>query len=156
MQVKGFTYLEILIALVIFQLVTVVILQGQLRARQQVLLAQQELVATAFLVDIASVLQQAHLGSQQVLTLTAPYAERLDCLSHPCSSSQQIKSALDPVLSDVFATFSDAQICIEGSYPKLNLNLNWRSSMGSARHVGLGTCLRSGAYHQVQINGFNQ
>ncbi len=57
MLAKGFSYIEILVALFIFQISTVTLLQGQLRARQQVLLAQQELTATALLFEVAAIMR---------------------------------------------------------------------------------------------------
>ena len=153
MFAKGSSTIEVLIALFIFQLATVAVLQGQWRARQQVVLAQQELKATALLFDIAATLQQL---PQLPITLQTPLSKPLadiDCVATACSLNEQAQALLQPILKAVLIKggFDDAQLCIQGNYPFIQLHFSWRSYWLMQRDVGTGDCLRHGTFHQVQI-----
>lgn len=154
MKATGFSHIEILIALFIFQLAALSVLQGHWRARQQVVLAQQELTAIALLSDLAATLQQLpSLPVELQRPLTAPPAAGAACQQHGCSSSQQAMHVLQPMLARMFEGlgFKRSQLCITGNYPHIELNFSWASQLPVQRNVGLGQCHRHGAFHQVQI-----
>lgn len=154
MRGKGSSSIEILIALVVFQLAALIVLQGQLKARQQVVLAQQQLVATALLADIAaSVQQMPALAADFTTPLNQPLLPENSCQHPDCSSLSQARTSLMPVLARAFQTgyFSQPQLCLSGHYPFLHLHFSWRSPFLKPREVGQGQCQRYGRYQQVQL-----
>ena len=154
MKAAGFSHIEILVALFIFQLAALSVLQGHWRARQQVVIAQQELTAIALLSDIAATLQQLpSLPDELQRPLTAPLPPMENCQQHACSAAQQALHILQPMFTRVFdgRGFAQAQLCIAGHYPFTELNFSWASQWPVQRDVGQGQCHRHGAFHQVQI-----
>lgn len=154
MKATGFSTIEILIAVFVFHLASVALLQGQWRARQQVVLAQQELIASALLFDIAATLQQLpELPVELQAPLQQPLAQSNNCQNASCSPSQQAMQSLQPLFALAFAGngFQQAQLCISGNYPNTELNFSWHSQWLIQRDIGSGQCRRSGAFHQVQI-----
>ncbi len=152
MLAKGFSYIEILVALFIFQISTVTLLQGQLRARQQVLLAQQELTATAFLFEVAAVMQQLpDFSPALLLGMAQPVMGGEDCSAPQCSSQQQAQLLIQQSAQQALQRLADPQLCVSGVYPNIVLQLSWRSLINQNRSVGTADCLRYGPYHQVQI-----
>ncbi len=152
MLAKGFSYIEILVALFIFQISTITLLQGQLRARQQVLLAQQELTATAFLFEVAAIMQQLpDFSPTLVKGMTQQAAGARDCLASNCSSQQQAQQLFQQSAQQALQRLADPQLCVSGVYPNIVLQLSWRSLINQNRSVGTADCLRYGPYHQVQI-----
>ena len=154
MKATGFSHIEILVALVIFQLAALTVLQGHWRARQQVVVAQQELTAIALLSDIAATLQQLPSLPDE---LQRPLTGRLPAVDNRqqqvCSPTQQALQVLQPILARVFDQrgFAQAQLCIAGDYPTTELNFSWASQWRVQRDIGQGLCHRHGAFHQVQI-----
>lgn len=154
MKATGFSHIEILIALFIFQFAALSVLQGHWRARQQVVIAQQELTAIALLSDIAATLQQLPVLPHELqIPLTAPLPTAENCQQQACSATQQALQVLQPLLNRVFdgRGFVNAQLCIAGDYPNTELNFSWASQWRVERHIGHGQCHRYGAFHQVQI-----
>jgi hypothetical protein len=154
MKATGFTIVEVLIALIIFQLTTLWLLQGQWRARQQVVVALQELKATALLFDIAASLQQLPvIPSELRVPIQQPLANVNECRQSACSATQQAISAMQPILARAFdpKQFRQAQLCISGNYPHIELIFSWQSYWSIQRNIGAGQCARSGAFHLIQI-----
>lgn len=159
MKATGFSTIEILIAVFIFQLAAVSVLQSHWRARQQVVLAQQELTATAMLADIAATLQQLpSLPIELQRPVQAPIPAVENCAGQGCTAAEQAIYLLQPMLAKVFVSggFSQAQLCISGEYPNTELNFSWASLWLIQRDIGHGQCHRRGAFHQVQIKLWGQ
>ncbi len=154
MKATGFSTVEILIAIFIFQLAALSVLQAHWRARQQVVLAQQTLTATALLSDIAATLQQLpSLPSELQRPLAAPIPAVENCQAQACAAAAQAMHTLQPMLAQVFdgSMFPDAQLCLSGNYPNTELNFSWASQWQLQRNIGSGQCHRTGAFHQVHI-----
>ncbi len=154
MKATGFTTVEVLISLLIFQLATLWVLQGHWRARQHVVVAQQELKATALLFDVAASLQQLpELPRELQAPLQQPLLSALECEPSTCSPTLQILIALQPILTRAFDPkhFRQAQLCVTGNYPNNELIFSWQSLWSIRRSSSTGHCARSGAFHQVQI-----
>ena len=154
MKATGFTTVEVLITLLIFQLATLWVLQGHWRARQHVVVSQQELKATALLFDVAASLQQLpELPRELQAPLQQPLLSAHECQPSTCSATQQILSSLQPILAKAFDPkhFRQAQLCVTGNYPNNELIFSWQSFWAIERSSGAGQCARSGAFHQVQI-----
>ena len=155
MLAKGFSYIEILVALFIFQISTVTLLQGQLRARQQVLIAQQELSATAFLFEVAAIMQQFPTFPPTLIAgLNQQSVGPAECLLSQCSSLQQAQHLLQGSAQQTLKRLPESQLCVSGVYPNIVLQLSWRSLMKQERSVGTAECQRNGPYHQVQVKAF--
>ena len=134
---KGFTFIEVLLCLLLCGMGLLGALASQIYARQQVLMATQRLVATAIVADVAAALQSvpAVAGSFQGSFDQAPPAVKLCQDDTSCSHDQLLQSQIDQrlavLLSGSAAGLPFAQLCIVAAGNQPEIQLSWRGVIPS-------------------------
>ncbi|MBU2279249.1 MAG: prepilin-type N-terminal cleavage/methylation domain-containing protein [Gammaproteobacteria bacterium] len=151
---KGFTFIEVLLCLLLFGMGMLGALACQVYARQQVLIATQRLLATAAVTDVAASLQSvpqiAH--SFQGQFKTTPAAIKLCQDVSICTVEQLLQSQLDRQLTVLIpssgATLPYAQLCIVSGGAQPEIQLSWRGLVASKFTPKATLCpLPSGFFH---------
>lgn len=152
---KGFTLFELLICCLLFSLGMLGALSCQIYARQQVLQAQQRLVAAAVAADLMSSLQSVSASSRgfqadiQQKPATAPCDQ-----PGLCDGQQLLQAQLAASLSTVFqpsAILPQAQLCIRSSAAGPALSLSWQPVQGAAFQSKSALCPLKAGHFQLEL-----
>lgn len=127
---KGFTLFELLICCLLFSLGMLGALSCQIYARQQVLLAQQRLLAAAVATDVLSSLQSVSASARgfQADILQKPASTSCHQAAL-CDGQQLLQAQLAASLEVLFQPSSmlpQAQLCIRSSAAGPAVSLSWR------------------------------
>ncbi len=153
---KGFTFIEVLLCLLLFGLGMLGALASQLYARQQVLMATQRLLATAIVSDVAASLQsvpqvaksfQGHFDAKP--GKVGVCQDAASCTS-PQLLQSQVDRQLTVLLSASAAGLPSAQLCIVSAGVLPEVQLSWRGLIASKFTPKATLCpLPAGFFHVV-------
>lgn len=128
---KGFTLVEILLCCLLFGVAMLGALSCQIYARQQVLLAQQRMVAGAVAADVMSSLQSVAATSGNFSAdIRQPVAAAVCHQAGSCNAQQLLQAQLAASVQAVFNPASPllpkAQLCIRAGAFGPAVNLSWQ------------------------------
>ncbi|WP_306522452.1 prepilin-type N-terminal cleavage/methylation domain-containing protein [Rheinheimera sp.] len=127
---KGFTLFELLICCLLFSLGMLGALSCQIYARQQVLQAQQRLIAAAVAADVMSSLQSVAASSSHFQADIQQKPTAAPCNSAGlCDPQMLLQAQLTASVGPLFAPSAllpQAQLCIRSSAAGPAVNLSWQ------------------------------
>lgn len=156
---KGFTFIEVLLCLLLFGVGMLGALASQVYARQQVLMATQRMVAAAIVTDVAASLQSVpeeaafFQGTFDQVPTVIPSCQN----PTQCNATQLLQAQLAQQLTVLLGPASglaSAQLCIVagGSHPEIQLS--WRGVIASKFSPKASLCpLPAGFFHVVLSAG---
>lgn len=134
---KGFTFIEVLICLLLFAIGMLGALASQIYARQQVLMATQRLLASALVSDVAASLQAVPTvaATFQGNFIQAPAIISLCSQQADCTGEQLLQAQIDQQLVALFqgpaAVLAAAQLCIVAGGNAPQIQLSWRGTFAN-------------------------
>ncbi|WP_333795663.1 type IV pilus modification PilV family protein [Rheinheimera sp.] len=152
---KGFTLFELLICCLLFSLGMLGALSCQIYARQQVLLAQQRLAASAVATDVMSSLQSVSASSRgfqadiQQKTAIAPCDQ-----PGLCDGQQLLRAQLAASLGQVFqpsAILPQAQLCIRSGAAGPAISLSWQPVQNAPFQSKSSLCPIKNGHFQLEL-----
>lgn len=128
---KGFTLIEILLCCLLFGLGMLGALSCQIYARQQVLQAQQRMIAGAVATDVLSSLQSVSATSDNFQAdIRQPISAAVCHQAGSCNAQQllqaQLAASVEPILNPNTPVLPKAQLCIRTGANGPALNLSWQ------------------------------
>lgn len=129
---KGFTFIEVLLCLLLFGIGMLGALASQMYARQQVLMATQRLLATAIVADIAASVQSLPSTTPSIYGVFEPTsADPIVCdKADQCSGKQllqaQVAQQLATLSSGSGVGLSAPELCIVAGGLHPQIQLSWR------------------------------
>lgn len=128
---KGFTLVEILLCCLLFGIAMLGALSCQIYARQQVLQAQQRMIAGAVAADVLSSLQSVAATSANFsIDVRQPLAATECYQAGSCDAQQMLRAQLAASVQSVFTPASPplpkAQLCIRHGALGPAVNLSWQ------------------------------
>ncbi|HCU67576.1 MAG TPA: hypothetical protein DF774_17640 [Rheinheimera sp.] len=152
---KGFTLFELLICCLLFSLGMLGALSCQIYARQQVLQAQQRLMAAAVAADVMSSLQSVSVSARgfQADIQQKPATGSCD---QPglCNGQLLLQAQLAASLSGVFqpsAILPQAQLCIRSSAAGPAISLSWQPVQKSSFQSKSSLCPLKTGHFQLEL-----
>lgn len=154
---KGFTFIEVLLCLLLFGLGMLGALASQLYARQQVLMATQRLIATAIVTDIAASLQSVPAAAPLVqgtfdqLPAAIPQCQDVAQCTGEQVLQAQIAQRMSVLLSGGASGLASAQLCIVAVGVQPEIQLNWRGVIASKFNPKTPLCPLPGGFYHVAL-----
>lgn len=129
---KGFTFIEVLLCLLLFGIGMLGALASQMYARQQVLMATQRLLATAIVADIAASVQSIPAATPAIYgVFELTQTKDIECdKSDQCSGEQLLQAQISQQLATLSSGFgvglTAAELCIVAGGLHPQIQLSWR------------------------------
>lgn len=153
---KGFTFIEVLLCLLLFGLGMLGALASQVYARQQVLMATQRMIAAAIVTDVAASLQSVpgvapfFQGTFDQVPASIPSCQE----NAQCTGTQllqaQVAQQLTLLLTGDASGLASAQLCIVAGGEHPEIQLSWRGVIASQFTPKASLCpLPKGFFHVV-------